>query len=173
MIFDLSTVLSDRDKTTDIQTPITWKEFVCKLGHYPLIGEGMVSLRAVSHKQNEVLLNGTVHAVLEMPCDRCLEPVMQEFTIEVSKEMKVSEEVLNDASQCPPYMEGRALDSDKLAYYEILVNLPMKVLCSEDCKGICNRCGTNLNRETCNCDKSELDPRMAQILDIFNQYKEV
>ena len=108
-----------------------------------------------------------------MNCDRCLERVTQDLTIDVSKELDVREEILNDAAQCPPYLDGRVLDSDKLAYHEILVNLPMKVLCREDCKGICSRCGKNLNEGTCDCDKSELDPRMAQILDIFNQYKEV
>jgi uncharacterized protein len=157
----------------DMKAPITWKEFTCKQGKYPVAEEGWVTLTAVSHKPNILSLEGSIEVVLEIPCDRCLQPVMQAFTIEVSKEMKVSEEVLNDASQCPPYLEGRALDSDKLAYYEILVNLPMKILCKEDCKGICYRCGTNLNHEACQCDRQELDPRMAQILDIFNQYKEV
>ena len=48
----------------------------------------------------------------------------------------------------------------------------MKVLCRENCKGICNRCGANLNLGSCKCDDAELDPRMSKILDIFNQFKE-
>ncbi len=173
MVFDLSAVLSDRGRTMDIQAPITLKQFTCRAGSYPVAKESAVSLKAVSAKQNVLVLEGTVHAVLEMNCDRCLERVIQDLTIDVSRELDVREEILNDAAQCPPYLDGRVLDSDKLAYHEILVNLPVKVLCREDCKGICSRCGKNLNEGTCDCDKSELDPRMAQILDIFNQYKEV
>ena len=72
-----------------------------------------------------------------------------------------------------PYLQGYNLDVDQLVRDELLLNLPMKVLCDEDCKGICNRCGANLNHETCDCDRSSLDPRMSVIQDIFKQFKEV
>ena len=70
-------------------------------------------------------------------------------------------------------MTGSNLDVDRLIYDEILVNWPMKVLCREDCKGICRKCGTNLNYKPCSCDRTEPDPRMAAIQDVFNQFKEV
>ncbi|MDD6168654.1 MAG: DUF177 domain-containing protein, partial [Lachnospiraceae bacterium] len=54
-----------------------------------------------------------------------------------------------------------------------LVNWPAKVLCKPDCKGICPKCGTNLNLETCDCEQGELDPRMAAFQDVFNKFKEV
>ena len=71
------------------------------------------------------------------------------------------------------YLNKTVFDSEVFIYNEILVNLPMKVLCRTDCKGICNRCGANLNMGSCKCDKTELDPRMSKILDVFNQFKEV
>ena len=71
------------------------------------------------------------------------------------------------------YLEGTSFDTEVLIHNEVLVNLPMKVLCRENCKGICNRCGANLNYETCECDKSTPDPRMSVIQDIFKQFKEV
>ena len=71
------------------------------------------------------------------------------------------------------YLIGFDLDVDKLIYGEILVNWPMKVLCKEDCKGICKVCGMNLNKGDCNCQRTELDPRMAAIQDVFNKFKEV
>ena len=71
------------------------------------------------------------------------------------------------------YLTGYNLDADRLVCNELSLNLPMKVLCKEDCKGICNRCGANLNYGTCGCDTRSLDPRMAVIQDIFKQFKEV
>ena len=65
------------------------------------------------------------------------------------------------------------LELDQLVGNELTLNLPMAVLCSDDCKGICDRCGTNLNHETCDCDNRPLDPRMSVIQDIFKQSKEV
>ena len=55
---------------------------------------------------------------------------------------------------------------------ELLMNMPMKILCREDCKGICNRCGANLNEGTCHCEEEPKDPRMAAILDIFREAAE-
>ena len=65
------------------------------------------------------------------------------------------------------------MDTDRLVYDEILIGFPMKVLCREDCRGICAVCGANLNEGECGCDRTVPDPRMAVIRDIFNNFKEV
>ena len=62
-------------------------------------------------------------------------------------------EVVDDEMEETDYLIGLNLDIDKLIYGEILVNWPMKVLCREDCKGICKVCGMNLNKG--NCDARE------------------
>ncbi len=59
------------------------------------------------------------------------------------------------------------MDFDKLVNTEILPEMPMKVLCNEECKGICPKCGTDLNEKDCGCDRISADPRMARVLDIF------
>jgi uncharacterized protein len=70
-------------------------------------------------------------------------------------------------------MEGFQLDLDALVQNEILVNWPVKILCKEDCKGICPKCGQNLNVGNCGCDTFVPDPRMAVLKDIFESNKEV
>ena len=64
-------------------------------------------------------------------------------------------------------------DTNELAKSEILLHWPMKILCKDDCKGLCSKCGADLNYEECGCDRTVLDPRMAAIQDIFNKFKEV
>ena len=66
------------------------------------------------------------------------------------------------------FVTGYELDTDALVGNEILINWPMKVLCHEDCKGICTVCGKDLNDGECGCDTFVPDPRMAVIKDIFN-----
>ena len=56
---------------------------------------------------------------------------------------------------------------------DVLMSWPLKVLCKEDCKGICSRCGKNLNEGPCGCAEEPKDPRMAAISDIFSKFKEV
>jgi uncharacterized protein len=99
-----------------------------------------------------------------------------DYTFDLSFEHEVvspdyTGEVDEDAS--PEIMEGYHLNVDELINNEILLNWPLKILCKEDCKGICKVCGKNLNDGDCGCDDFVPDPRMAAIKDIFNANKEV
>ena len=59
------------------------------------------------------------------------------------------------------------LDLDELVYSEVVVSVPMKHLCKEDCKGICEKCGKNLNEGECGCPKREIDPRLSVLADLL------
>ena len=111
---------------------------------------------------------------VSIPCSRCLKEVPTDIHFSIDKEMKLENSVINDEEmEDADYLIGLHLDIDKLVYGEILVNWPMKVLCKEDCKGICKVCGKDLNKGDCGCQRTELDPRMAAIQDVFNKFKEV
>ena len=71
------------------------------------------------------------------------------------------------------YIDGSNLDVEQLVRNELLVGWPTKILCSDDCKGICSICGQNLNEGTCDCEDTGLDPRMSVIRDVFKNFKEV
>ena len=71
------------------------------------------------------------------------------------------------------YIDGYTLDVDQMVCNEILIGWPTKILCGEDCKGICSVCGQNLNEGTCDCEDTGLDPRMSVIRDVFKNFKEV
>ena len=101
--------------------------------------------------------------------------VRNPFELEFDEELDMSKtesERTEDLDE-QPYVSGYNLDVDRLLSNELLLNLPMKVLCREDCKGICNRCGANLNHTECSCDRSSPDPRMSVIQDLFQKFKEV
>ena len=85
---------------------------------------------------------------------------------------ETEEERVEDLNEIS-YIDGYDLDVDRMVNEEILLGFPMKVLCQEDCKGICKVCGANLNQGECGCDRTEPDPRMSVIRDIFNNVKEV
>ncbi|WP_350336793.1 DUF177 domain-containing protein [[Clostridium] symbiosum] len=108
-------------------------------------------------------MSGGLSVTVEAPCARCLEPVTFVCELVFDRELDLGKKEEQEDS----------LEVDQLVCNELLLSLPMRVLCSEDCKGICNRCGTNLNIGTCACDTRSLDPRMSVIQEIFNQFKEV
>ena len=85
------------------------------------------------------------------------------------EEGEVESEDLDEAN----YIDGYTLDVDQLVGSEILIGWPTKILCSEDCKGICSVCGQNLNEGSCDCEDTSLDPRMSVIRDLYKNFKEV
>ena len=137
--------------------------------------KGPVSLQIRNLGNRKLLLTGSAEITLQIPCSRCLEPVECPFSLDLEEELdleRTEEERAEDLDE-QPYVSGYTLDVDRLLSNELLLNLPMKVLCREDCKGICNRCGANLNYSTCSCDRSSPDPRMSAIQDLFQKFKEV
>ena len=142
---------------------------------YPILEKEAVELEIENLGGRKLKIGVKTKVVLSAPCDNCL--AEQRVEIPVSSEVEVDfnqneEDRVNDLNETA-YIDGYDLDVDRLVYEEILLGFPMKVLCQEDCKGICKVCGANLNQGECGCVRTEPDPRMSVIRDIFNNVKEV
>ncbi|MCT4544213.1 MAG: DUF177 domain-containing protein [Vallitalea sp.] len=112
----------------------------------------------------KINLKGVIKGTLKIPCDRCMEEVDYNLETNFSKDIEF------DGDEKIEFIDGYNLDLEKFALDEIIIHLPMKVLCSDTCKGICNQCGTNLNKGTCNCDNSDIDPRLTVFKDLFKEF---
>ena len=175
MILNLSDVLSEQHKTIEKDIAIEMESFRSKLGTYPVVEKDPLSVKVEHVKNRELIISGKGRIVLEIPCDRCLEPVKTELILDFTKDvdLNVSDGEQTEELDETNYIDGYALDVEQLLYNEILIGWPTKILCSEDCKGICNVCGQNLNQGTCYCEDTSLDPRMSVIRDVFKNFKEV
>lgn len=175
MLVDLNEVLKNDGKTMHIDVIPEVEVFASKMGEFPIVGKTPVSLHIQNRGNKELHIEGDTVVTLHIPCDRCLEevPVSLELHIDKEVDMNQSDEERAKALDELFYIEGYNLDVDKLVCSEMLVSWPSKVVCKEDCKGICPTCGTNLNLETCDCEPTDLDPRMAKIQEIFSKFKEV
>lgn len=175
MILNLSDVLSEQHKTIERDVAIDMEAFVSEAGEFPIVEKDMLSIKVAHMKERELSITGKGRVVVEIPCDRCLEPVREEILLDFAKhvDLAVSDEEQTEELDETNYIDGYVLDVDKLVYNEVLIGWPTKVLCSEDCKGICNVCGQNLNQGTCSCEDTSLDPRMSVIRDVFKNFKEV
>lgn len=177
MLINLSDVLSEQHKPLDETVSCSMRTFQGKAGTYPVELKEDVHIKVQYEENEKLLINGTCRLEIIIPCDRCLTEVPVEFDLKFAKNVKLDEaeesaeeaEAYDEAN----YIDGYHLDVDKLIYNEILIGWPMKILCCEDCKGICSVCGQNLNEGTCNCEDTGLDPRMSVIRDVFKNFKEV
>lgn len=100
-------------------------------------------------------------------CDRCAEDVKKNFDLKVKR---IVVERLENENDDDDYIvvKNRELDLDELVSEEVSLSLPSKILCKEDCKGLCPKCGANLNVKKCDC-KSDVDPRMAALLQLLDE----
>lgn len=122
-------------------------------------------------------LTGTVRAMLELNCSRCLESfplpvaadvdltyVPQPAGVPVAADVELQDEDLSTA-----YYHDHLLDLGEMLREQFHLALPMRPLCQEACKGLCPQCGTNLNRETCGCNVKWEDPRLAGLRSLLER----
>ena len=119
---------------------------------------------------NQVFVNGHVDTRAQVECDRCLKPVEipvnADFTLEyISGSDYESSQVveLTEAEMLVAVFDGEAIDVDEIVKEQVLLTVPTRGLCREDCKGICPECGTDRNTGECSCVTNDIDPRWAAL----------
>ena len=179
MLVNLSDVFSSEGKKLDVSVELEMERFRSRLGDFFIREKNPVQLSLTNNGVGKAKIEGTVKLIFDTSCDRCLTEVPTILTLEFEREV-TSPDITTDSSEEEDreddsigFMEGYQLNVETFVYNEILLNWPLKILCKDDCKGICKVCGQNLNEGECGCDSFVPDPRMAAIQDIFNANKEV
>lgn len=99
-------------------------------------------------------------------CDRCADDIERKYDFSLNKIIVNAMENENDDYDDYIVVENNVLDLDELVKEECQLFLPAKMLCKDDCKGLCQKCGKNLNYEKCECAK-DVDPRLAALADLL------
>ena len=121
-----------------------------------------------------VSVAGRLEADLELICCRCLEHFVKffqkSFELEYWPDPEMSTEndelALSYQDLVIGFYRNDELDLSAVVCEQILLEIPMKLVCRKTCKGLCNECGTNLNRGDCKCERSRLDPRLAVLREL-------
>ena len=141
-------------------------------------GASVVSDAAVrggaTRKGEQVRLRGEIKTEVELLCDRCAAPELRPLAVEFDtsfipqevEAVKAENVELQAEDLILSAYEGDAVDLDELVREQILLALPSRHLCREDCKGLCQKCGINLNSGDCSCEQQEVDPRWAALADL-------
>ena len=169
LIIDLRTITAPHREFSFELTPGWWRS---EGPDDPILGlDGPVSVSAtLARLGTKFVLEGRVSGRLKVPCDRCLEtyslPVDASFRLflvlppagEDAEEIELTEEDL-----ATDYITTNEIDLAELVREQIYLSLPMKLLCREDCRGICPRCGVNLNEAACRCKEDRTNPAFAKL----------
>ncbi len=135
----------------------------------PLFGVRLaapVSVRGeISNNAGYIRLVLTLSADYTAPCARCLADVSGEFALTVERTVVTPREAadMDESDDDFVVTEDGFLDADELLLELFELNFPQKVLCREDCRGLCPHCGADLNTAPCHCDGKVADPRLAPL----------
>ena len=144
-----------------------------------LVADSVHLILDVQKDGNSYRLTGRIQSVLKVPCCRCLEGYLRPVNIECdllyvpfnqnkgTGESEVEREDLSTSF----YMD-QVLDLGQLVDEQFHLSLPMKPLCGEDCRGLCQKCGVNLNQGSCACDRTWRDPRWSALEGLLKREKD-
>lgn len=168
MLINLTDYFHKDEKTGDYEVKFESKAFSYEGIDYPICSDENASIHVMVVASGKVNIKGSFLVTLQSECARCLEPV--QFPVNIAFDLDAYDP--NGSVSFDPeeqwFMNGYELDTELLIQNELIMGLPIRVLCKDDCKGLCPKCGSNRNKCDCGCDTFVPDPRMAAIQDIFN-----
>jgi len=172
MLIELGELFKKDNFSKELDLDIDYDEYDSGFDSFKIKQKSLLHIKIFHLKNKHISVNGNISLKMDIPCDRCLEEVEQDFDISFSKEFDLEKEVLddeneNETEEAKFITKDYKLDVNKIIDDELMIAWPSKVLCREDCKGLCVVCGHNLNAGDCGCNRVVLDPRMAVIQDIF------
>ena len=143
----------------------------------PVESSGRAVLVEEHHGKHKIIkdirIQGRLTTSLESICARCLEPLTQDVKREfdllyrpLGADAGRDEISVTDAEAEISYYEGEGILLDDVVREQILLTVPLKLTCREDCKGLCPHCGKNLNQEKCSCAVTWEEPRWAALKEI-------
>lgn len=124
----------------------------------------------VTKLDDELIFAGHVQTMLNLKCVRCLgdvkRPVSESFDLFFRKQSAIAEESLPELAKddCLEVLyRENIIDFSEHVRETILLSLPIKILCEDNCLGLCPQCGQNLNRGLCECEDTVIDPRWEML----------
>ena len=166
MLLDLKKIIHQPGGVVPFETSLDLSQM--EFGGSMPLTEPIHAVGQVRNTAGVLVMTGELTTRLHGECDRCAKPFERDFA--VSLEAVLVTELENEDYDDPWTFEldGDQADLDDILTTAVVLNMDSKLLCSEDCKGLCPKCGADLNLGPCDC-KPELDPRLAVLQQFLNK----
>ena len=166
MLLGLSKIIDCPGAAIPFSTSVDLSD-LCYGVSYP-VSEPVLAEGAVRNTAGVLVMKGEISTTIHGTCDRCANDFDRDVRIPI--DVVLVTEMANEENEDEWVftLEGDSADLDDIVRTVFVLNLDSKLLCKEDCKGMCHRCGKNLNDGPCNCQK-ELDPRFAALKQLLEK----
>lgn len=108
--------------------------------------------------EDEFVFTGKLKGDYQLACTRCLDQF--NYSFEIDMEFLIEKSEIDDLAH---------VDLNDKLKENLILTIPSKAVCSPDCKGICSQCGQNLNIDTCDCEKDDIDPRLEKLGELYDK----
>lgn len=160
MLLGLSKIIDNPGASVPFQASVDLSDL--RYGITNPVDEAVIASGTVRNTAGVLMMTGSLQTTIHGICDRCASEFTREiqFPIDVILVTELASEEDEDERVFP--LVGDSADLDDIVRTVFVLNLDSQLLCKPDCKGLCFRCGKNLNLGKCDC-KKELDPRFAAL----------
>ena len=132
------------------------------------VSEPVKAEGTVRNTAGVLVMKGTISTCIHGICDRCAAEFDREMALPIDAVLVTELANEENEDEWVFTLEGDSADLEDIVRTIFVLNMDSKMLCSDDCKGLCCGCGKNLNFETCSCEK-EIDPRLAALKQLLNK----
>ena len=166
MLLGLSKIIDCPGASVSFSTSVDLSDL--RYGDSFPVSEPVMATGTVRNTAGVMMMTGNIQTTIHGVCDRCAEEFDQDVEIPINVVLvtELASEENEDEWVFP--LEGDSADLEDIVRTVFVLNLDSKLLCKPDCKGICCRCGKNLNAGPCGCQK-ELDPRFAALKQLLEK----
>lgn len=166
MLLGLSKIIDCPGASVPFSTSVDLSDL--RYGESNPVTEPVLASGTVRNTAGVLMMTGSIHTTIHGVCDRCADDFERfvEFPIDVVLVTELSNE--DNEDEWVFHLEADAADLEDIVRTVFVLNFDSKLLCSEDCKGLCCRCGKNLNEGPCGCQK-EVDPRFAALKQLLDK----
>ncbi len=125
---------------------------------------------SIANIDNKFILNANIKTTIQLHCSCCNTLIDRNIDLSISEIFVTS----NNTEEDVWVLSGNIIELNPVVISNIALDIPMKILCKENCKGLCPKCGHDLNMSNCNCDMTEIDPRFEKLKElVFDNNEEV
>ena len=166
MRLGLSKIIDCPGASVSFSTEVDLRDLCYGVSHP--VSEPVKAEGTVRNTAGVLMMTGEITTCIHGICDRCASPFDRDISIPLNVVLvtEMANEENEDEWVFP--LESDSADLDDIVRTVFVLNLDSKLLCREDCKGLCHRCGKNLNDGPCDCQK-ELDPRFAALKQLLEK----
>ncbi len=164
MKYNIADVIAGRKREMSFTCRVVIDDALAQLNHATGQSSSIEANGKVYRSDDKLWIQLAYEGMVQFVCDRCLKAFDYPIDGQIKRQLSTRDEF--DVEWL--IIRNEQVDLAEAIADDLIIKLPIQLVCSEDCKGLCPTCGIDLNQSRCQCEEETIDPRLASLKDLFN-----